>query len=557
MRDCGIADVHIVVGHLGYQVASAFGDGSSYGVHIHFVEQESTLGLAHAVGALESRIQVPFLLMLGDIYFHLKAPLRPLCEEVLSGEVNANLVSMYEPDPEMVRRNFVIQADDNGRVRRVIEKPRYVDSQLKGCGLYVFDPHIFDAIRRTPRTAMRDEYEITDSIQILIDDGYVTHHHPIVERDLNLTKPADLLTINLIELERSGLSHLVDASARLPQRHADRAQRDRQGRGHRPSDPHHEQRDHARCARRHASTDLDSVVMDGEHTVYCPGVPAAALAQLPVRHDATAMKLARARHGRRRLHRIAPDAARCSPSGLRVTVLDNLSVGRRDAVPDGARFVHGDVRDDAAIARRAAGRGLRLSPRRAGHDPRQLRSIPGGSRHQRHGHGAPAVGARSGAGQVVHARLVDGDLCGRGFAGADRRVASDASAVAVRRRQARRRRRVGARCSRARGIPFTAVRYFNTYGPGQGYTPYVGVLTIFVTRLLRGESITIFGDGEQQRDFVHVSDIVSGTIATLGSAPGRYNLGTGQGTTLNQLASMVLARLAPGQQPLYAAGAGR
>ena len=54
----------------------------------------------------------------------------------------------------------------------MIEKPRYVDSQLKGCGLYVFDPHIFDAIRRTPRTAMRDEYEITDSIQILINDGY-------------------------------------------------------------------------------------------------------------------------------------------------------------------------------------------------------------------------------------------------------------------------------------------------------------------------------------------------------------------------------------------------
>ena len=73
----------------------------------------------------------------------------------------------------------------------MIEKPRYVNSQLKGCGLYVFDPHIFDAIRRTPRTAMRDEYEITDSIQILINDGYVTHHHPIAERDLNLTKPAD------------------------------------------------------------------------------------------------------------------------------------------------------------------------------------------------------------------------------------------------------------------------------------------------------------------------------------------------------------------------------
>jgi glucose-1-phosphate thymidylyltransferase len=279
MRDCGISEVHIVVGHLGYQVASTFGDGSSYGVHINFLEQESTLGLAHAVGALEPRINVPFLLMLGDIYFHLKSPLRPLCDEVLDGKVNANLVSMYEPDPEMMRRNFVIQADSTGRVTKVIEKPRYVDSQLKGCGLYVFDPHIFDAIRRTPRTAMRDEYEITDSIQILINDGYVTHHHPIVERDLNLTKPADLLTINLIELARSGLDKLVDESATLP-----------------PGT----QVEHSVIGKNvvithpikisisgilpgvtvTASTDLDSVVMDGEHTVYCPGVSALALAQL-------------------------------------------------------------------------------------------------------------------------------------------------------------------------------------------------------------------------------------------------------------------------------------
>jgi dTDP-glucose pyrophosphorylase len=216
MRGCGIAEIHIVVGHRGYQVASLIGDGAQFGVRIHFIEQETTLGLAHAVGALEARVQLPFLLMLGDIYFHLKAPLEPLLEQVLNGETNANLVSMYEPDPEMVRRNFIIDADGQARVRRVIEKPRYVNSQLKGCGLYVFDQHIFDAIRRTPRTAMRDEYEITDSIQILINDGYVVHHHPIVERDLNLTKPEDLLTINLIELERKGLPCLVGDQVTAP-----------------------------------------------------------------------------------------------------------------------------------------------------------------------------------------------------------------------------------------------------------------------------------------------------------------------------------------------------
>jgi glucose-1-phosphate thymidylyltransferase len=271
MRDSGISDIHIVVGHLGYQVSAAFGDGSQYGVRIRFVEQESTLGLAHAVGALESRVQLPFLLMLGDIYFHLKAPLRPLCDQVLSGAVNANLVSMYEPDPAMVRRNFVIQADESGRVHRVIEKPRYVDSQLKGCGLYVFDPHIFDAIRRTPRTAMRDEYEITDSIQILINDGYVVHHHPIVERDLNLTKPDDLLTINLIELERNGLPRLVDDSVTSP----DGTRIDRSVVGHGVVIRHPIRISNSVIMPNvvvEASTDLDSVVMDGEHTVYCPGV---------------------------------------------------------------------------------------------------------------------------------------------------------------------------------------------------------------------------------------------------------------------------------------------
>ena len=269
MRDCGITEIHIVVGHLGYQVASAFGGGTYHGVRIHFVEQETTLGLAHAVGALEQRVQLPFVLMLGDIYFHLKAPLRPLMDEVLSGSVNANLVSMYEPDPEMMRRNFVIQADAAGRVHRVIEKPRYVDSQLKGCGLYVFDQHVFDAIRRTPRTAMRDEYEITDSIQILINDGWVVHHHAIVERDLNLTKPEDVLAINLIELDRRGLTHLVADRVTLPA--GATVERSVIGEGVLVRHPIRIVNSvilpNAVVDSKH---DLDGVVMDGEHTIFCP-----------------------------------------------------------------------------------------------------------------------------------------------------------------------------------------------------------------------------------------------------------------------------------------------
>ena len=103
-----------------------------------------------------------------------------------------------------------------------------------------------------------------------------------------------------------------------------------------------------------------------------------------------------------------------------------------------------------------------------------------------------------------------------------------------------------------RGIPFTAVRFFNTFGPGQTYTPYVGVITIFATRLLRGEPPIVFGDGEQQRDFVHVNDIVAGTMAAPGRQPGTYNLGTGRGTSLNALASLLTQKLAPHVKPQHA-----
>lgn len=273
MRELGIITIYVVVGHLGYQIAGVLGGGATLGVDLHMVGQEGTLGLAHAVGALEPYVEGPFLLMLGDIHFHLKAPLRPLIDDVFEGRSNASLVSMYEPDPAMVRRNFVIQADATGRVSRVIEKPRYVDSQLKGCGLYVFDQHIFDAIRRTPRTAMRDEYEITTSIQILIDDGYIVKHHPIVERDLNLTKPEDLLLINLLELKRHGLASVIDPTASIPPG----TQIDNSVIG-----DHVEIRYPIRISNSvimpgvvvDSTTDLDAVVLSGEHSVHCPTVMA-------------------------------------------------------------------------------------------------------------------------------------------------------------------------------------------------------------------------------------------------------------------------------------------
>jgi UDP-glucose 4-epimerase len=89
------------------------------------------------------------------------------------------------------------------------------------------------------------------------------------------------------------------------------------------------------------------------------------------------------------------------------------------------------------------------------------------------------------------------------------------------------------------GISHVALRYFNIFGPGQKYSSKVGVITAFIRQLREGLPLQIYGDGTQSRDYVHVHDIVAGTIAALKSSPGTYNLGTGKATTLHDLVAMI------------------
>lgn len=220
MRALGIEDVVVLVGHLGHHVVQTLGDGSRLGVRLRYAEQEQALGIAHALGKLEPFVDRPFLLFLGDIFFETHGLAR-MMELFERDGVDGVLAVKEEQDPAAIRRNFTVEEDERGFVRRVIEKPRNPRTNRKGCGLYLFDPAIFDAVRRTPRTALRDEYELTDSIQIFIEYGYGVVAAPVIERDLNLSEPKDLLALNLYVMEREGYSPwvsetaLVDSKARV------------------------------------------------------------------------------------------------------------------------------------------------------------------------------------------------------------------------------------------------------------------------------------------------------------------------------------------------------
>jgi len=208
MRDIGVQDVIIVVGHLKEEIISYFGDGSGLGLHIRYVEQGQTLGIAHAVAQLENEVQGPFILFLGDIFLVPK-DLQAMERMFWERRAGAVLAVKREVNPEYIRRNFAVVLHASGTVTRVIEKPRYVSTDLKGCGVYIFDLAIFDAIRRTPRTAQRDEYEITNSIQILIDDGFPVYPAEVIDWDMNITFASDLLECNRNQLQRLGEPFLL------------------------------------------------------------------------------------------------------------------------------------------------------------------------------------------------------------------------------------------------------------------------------------------------------------------------------------------------------------
>lgn len=103
----------------------------------------------------------------------------------------------------------------------------------------------------------------------------------------------------------------------------------------------------------------------------------------------------------------------------------------------------------------------------------------------------------------------------------------------------------------ALGIPAVACRFFNVYGSRQALTnPYTGVCAIFASALLKGDSPTVYEDGLQTRDFVHVSDTVSGLIGAMksdGCDGGAVNIGTGEKVTIKYVAERLSQEITGGR----------
>lgn len=165
LKEMGIHDICVVVGENEAQMRNALGDGIGLGVKIDYVRQTDPHGLAHAVGFAKDFVDGDsFCLYLGDaIYSDSLAPFAQKFKE--SGCANLNLVKWVE-DPS----RFGVANLSGDKIVKLVEKPERPESNYAMAGLYFFGPQIWKVLPDLKPSA-RGEYEITDAIQTLIDQG--------------------------------------------------------------------------------------------------------------------------------------------------------------------------------------------------------------------------------------------------------------------------------------------------------------------------------------------------------------------------------------------------
>lgn len=245
--------------------------------------------------------------------------------------------------------------------------------------------------------------------------------------------------------------------------------------------------------------------------------------------------------------------------GHAVRVLDDLSTGRVDNLPEGAELIVGNITDAPVVRRALAGMdgcfhlAAIASVERTRREWVQSHAVnlsgtitvfqEASYNQNQYGRSLPVVYASSAAvyGVPDEVPIVE-DSATRPINayGADKLGCEQHAAVAT----------------NLFNVPTVGLRFFNVYGSRQDpNSPYSGVVSLFCQRILRGASVEIHGDGRQVRDFVNVSDAIGALHLAMGAAdtvPRVYNVCTGIGTPISDLGRMIARICEMPFEPLYA-----
>jgi UDP-N-acetylglucosamine diphosphorylase/glucosamine-1-phosphate N-acetyltransferase len=180
----GVDDFIFIIGYIGDKIAGYFGNGDKWGVKISYRQQEERLGTANAVRMAQGAVGDKFLVMNGDVI-------------VGKGEIarlaQCDGITMAVKELNDTTGLGVVEAVDKC-VRHIHEKTEQPPSKLANAGIYLMTDEIFSAISQTPRS-QRGEYELTQSLQLIIDRGGKVSCH-LMDYWLDVSYPWDLLGAN-------------------------------------------------------------------------------------------------------------------------------------------------------------------------------------------------------------------------------------------------------------------------------------------------------------------------------------------------------------------------
>jgi UDP-N-acetylglucosamine diphosphorylase/glucosamine-1-phosphate N-acetyltransferase len=190
----GINEIILVVGYEKERIMDYFQDGLNFGVKISYVEQKAQLGTAHAIEQAKKLISPEdseFLVLNGD--------------NLVEPKTIADLLNNYEGDASLLTvrmedtAGYGVVLKEKKRVTKILEKRPGDISRIVNTGIYVFTPQVFDTIEKTP-ISENGEYAITDTLQIMIDEGKTITAVPTESKWLDAIHAWDLLKANAIVL---------------------------------------------------------------------------------------------------------------------------------------------------------------------------------------------------------------------------------------------------------------------------------------------------------------------------------------------------------------------
>src|ERR671916_190004 len=192
----GISDVGIIIApETGDEIRAAVGDGSEFGVVVAYIDENPPRGLAHAVLTAEGFLGgSPFVMYLGDNL--LRNGIVELVETFRAEQPDALILLTPVPDPE----HYGVAELEDGRVARLVEKPKEPQTNLALVGVYMFTPSIFEAARAI-EPSWRGELEITDAIQSLVDSGLRVDPHIVQGWWKDTGQVEDMLEANRLILD--------------------------------------------------------------------------------------------------------------------------------------------------------------------------------------------------------------------------------------------------------------------------------------------------------------------------------------------------------------------